>query len=181
LLAVAVSMLSRSDDEVSLEAIAKEAGVGIGTLYRHFPTREALVAEAYASEIGLMCAAAAGLLDTLPADVALREWMQWFVDYVAAKRGVADALQAVVDGGPGGLAGIRHRITAALATLVGAGQDAGTIRDDIDPEDVLGALRGVWMAAGVRHRPGRARRLLNLLMDGLRPVAGAAFPGDAAR
>ncbi len=174
-------MLSRTDDDVSLEAIAKEAGVGIGTLYRHFPTREALVAEAYEGEIGQLCDAARRLLATLPPDVALREWMQWFVDYVVAKRDMADALQAAVDGGPGQLAAIRHQILGAVATLMEAGQGTGTIRDDVGAEDVLAALRGVWMASGGRPRPEQARRLLNLLMDGLRPAVPHAQPREADR
>ncbi len=169
-------MLSRSDEDVSLEDIAKKAGVGIGTLYRHFPTREALVMEAYGDEIDHLCTAAGGLLTTLPPDVALREWIQWFVDYVVAKRDMTRALQAAVDGGSGRLAATRHRILAALTTLMEAGREAGTIRDDMDAEDVLGALRGVWMVPGGRERPDRTRRMLNLLMDGLRAGVRDARP-----
>jgi AcrR family transcriptional regulator len=166
-LAVAVSMLSRSDEDVSLEAIAKEAGVGIGTLYRHFPTREALVVEAYGDEIDQLCTAVDGLLATLPPDVALREWMQWFVDYVAAKRNMAEALDAAVGGSSGRLADTREQITGAVHTLMKAGWEAHRIRRDVDADDVLYMLRGIWMISGDLTRPDRARRLLNLLMDGL--------------
>ncbi len=165
-------MLSRSDEEVSLEAIAREAGVGIGTLYRHFPTREALVVEAYGDEIDQLCTAVGGLLATLPPEVALREWMQWFVDYVTAKRGMPAALTAAVDGTPE-LADTRDAIVAALDGLLAAGREAGTIRDDLDAQDTLAALRGIWLVPAGPARADRARRLLNLLLDGLRAGAGA--------
>jgi AcrR family transcriptional regulator len=177
LLGVAVSMLSRSDQDVSLEAIAKEAGVGIGTLYRHFPTREALVVEAYGDEIDQLCTAVTGMLATLPADVALREWMQWFVDYVGTKRGMAEALGAAVGATSGQLADTREQILGALQTLLEAGWEAGMIREDVDVDDVLSTLRGIWMTASDPPHGDRARRLLNLLMDGLRTGARGAGAG----
>ncbi len=168
LLAVAVSMLSRSDEDVSLEAIAKEAGLGIGTLYRHFPTREALVVEAYGDEIDQLCTAVSGLLGTLPPGVALREWMQWFVDYVATKRDMAAALHTAVGARSGPLADTREQLLGALQTLMEAGWEAATVRNDVDAEDVLCTLRGIWMTSADPPRGDQARRLLNLLMDGLR-------------
>jgi AcrR family transcriptional regulator len=180
LLAVAVSMLTRTDGEISLEAIAREAGVGIGTLYRHFPTREALVVEAYSDEIDQLCTAVTALLGTLPPHVALREWMQWFVDYVTAKRGMAEALGAAVDGGSGQLADTREQLVTALDSLLRAGWEEGTVRDDMEAEDVLFALRGVWMVP-TPEQPARARRLLNLLMDGLRAEAADPGPSSAAK
>lgn len=174
LLAVAVSTLSRSDSEVSLEAIAREAGVGIGTLYRHFPTREALVVEAYADELDHLCTAVDGLLGSLPPEVALREWMQWFVDYVATKRGMPGALAAAVDATGGPLADIREQVLAALARLLEAGQAAEVFGADVDAEDLLCALRGIWILPDSGPRPERARRLLNLLVDGVE--AGAPRP-----
>ncbi|MGH9081510.1 MAG: TetR/AcrR family transcriptional regulator [Acidimicrobiales bacterium] len=179
LLAVAVSMLSRSNEDVSLEAIAREAGVGIGTLYRHFPTRESLVVEAYGDEIDQLCTAISGLLATLPPQVALREWMQWFVDYVTAKRNMPEALNAAVDVSSGRLADTRDQIIGALRTLMEAGSAAGSIRGDVDAEDVLCMLRGIWMVSGDPSRPDQARRLLNLLMDGLQAAAPAAGRGSA--
>jgi AcrR family transcriptional regulator len=173
LVAVAVSMLARTDEEISLEAIAREAGVGIGTLYRHFPTREALVVEAYSDEIDQLCTAVTGLLGTLPPDVALREWMQWFVDYVTVKPGMAEALGVAVDRGSGQLADTREQLVTAVDTLLRAAWEVGTVRNDTDAEDVLFALRGVWMVPRP-EQPRRARRLLNLLMDGLR-----ADPADS--
>jgi len=168
LLAVAVPALARSDGEVTLEAIAREAGVGIGTLYRHFPTREALVEAASRHEVDQLCGAVGRLLATLPPEAALREWMQWFVDYVATKRGMAAALQPVLDSDEPQFAHTYDQIVSALRVLMGAAVDSGAIHPDSDPEDVLRALRGVWLVADEHHRSDQARRLLNLLMDGLR-------------
>jgi AcrR family transcriptional regulator len=179
LVAVAVTLLSRSDADVSLESIAHEAGVGIGTLYRHFPTREALVATAYGNEIEQLCGAADGLLATFPPEVALREWMQWFVDYVAAKRELPATLQSVVDVGAAPFPRLRSRIVGALGSLMAAGVSAGTIRDDLQADDTLRALRGIWMLPDGAERSEQARRLLNLLMDGLRTGATGSTPSGS--
>jgi AcrR family transcriptional regulator len=171
LLAVAVEALSHSEGDVPLESIAKQAGVGIGTLYRHFPTREALVEAAYRHEVDRLCAAAAELLVTMPPDAALREWMQRFVDYVATKRGMAAALQSVVSSDSPLFAHTYHQIVDALSSLLRAAGAAGAIRVDADPDDVLRALRGCWLAANEHAHGDQAGRLLDLLMDGLRYCA----------
>lgn len=172
LLAVAVDALAHSDGAVPLEAIAKEAGVGIGTLYRHFPTREALVEAAYRHEVDRLCAASEELQRDLAPDVALREWMKRFVRYVATKRGMAAALQSVVAADSQLFARTYGQIVAALRSLLDAAIADGTIRADADPEDVLRAMRGVWLVAGEQADPAQANRLLDLLMDGLRFTAG---------
>lgn len=179
LLAVAVEMLSASgaagrggtgggDEEVPLEAIARRAGVGIGTLYRHFPSRAALIEEAYRHEVHRLCDAAAELAATMAPDVALREWMDRFVGYIITKRGMANALQSVVSSDSDLFAETYRQIVTALATLLNAGAGAGTIREDTEAEDVLRALRGVWMVADSPDAREQADRLLDLLMDGLR-------------
>jgi AcrR family transcriptional regulator len=168
LLEVAVRAFSTDGPDVSLEAIAKETGVGIGTLYRHFPTREALVEAAYRSELDRLCEAAPELLEELPANVALRTWMDRFVDYMTTKRGMAEALRAVIASGGNPYAHSRDRMLTAIGRLLEAGAAAGTIRTDTHPPDVLTALSGVTLAVG---DPAQAGRLLDLLMDGLR------FPG----
>src|SRR5258705_7895484 len=99
LLEAAVRAFSQDGPDVTLEAVAKDAGVGIGTLYRHFPTREALVEAAYRNELARLCDAVADLLQTMPPDEALRTWMDRFVDYMTTKRGMADALRAVIASG----------------------------------------------------------------------------------
>ncbi|WP_308190632.1 TetR/AcrR family transcriptional regulator [Streptomyces sp. HPF1205] len=177
LLAAAVSALA-DGGEVTLEAIAKDAGVGIGTLYRHFPTREALVEAAYRSELTRLCEAAPLLLDAGPADLATRAWMDRFVDYMIAKRGMADALRAVVASGGNPFAHSRDLLVGTLSALLEAGAREGALRTDIDPADVLTALSGVSLAAGRPDNREQAGRLLDLLMDGLRHGAGGG-PGRA--
>src|SRR5450631_2391363 len=96
LLMAAVELFAGSGEDVALEAIAERAGVGIGTLYRHFPTREGLAEAAYRNEVQLLCDAAGELLADAPPDVALAEWMDRFVTYVAAKRSMASMLQSAI-------------------------------------------------------------------------------------
>jgi AcrR family transcriptional regulator len=168
LLEVAVRAFSTEGPEVTLEAVAKEAGVGIGTLYRHFPTREALVEAAYRSELLRLCAAADELVAEEPGDVALRTWMDRFVDYMTTKRGMADALRAVIASGLNPYAESRDRLLAAIGTLLRAGIEARTVRSDVEAADVLASLTGVSLAAGEPAKREQAGRMLDLLMDGLR-------------
>jgi AcrR family transcriptional regulator len=168
LLEAAVSAFSREGPDVTLDAIAKDAGVGIGTLYRHFPTREALVEAAYRNELARLCDAVADLLRIMPPDDATRAWMDRFVDYMTTKRGMADALRAVIASGGNPFAQSRDRLVGAITALLQAGAAAGTIRPDIEPADVLASLSGVSLAAGEPAQRDQARRLLDLLMDGLR-------------
>ncbi|MEV4713348.1 TetR family transcriptional regulator [Micromonospora sp. NPDC049374] len=168
LLEAAVRAFSRSGAEVTLEQIARDAGVGIGTLYRHFPTREALVEAAYRNELERLCDSAAELLERLPPEVATRAWMDHFIDYLATKREMADALRLVIAAGTNPFAQSRDRLIAAVDRLLTAGAAAGTVRSDVDPGDVLAGLSGVSLAAGGREQRDQAQRLLDLLMDGLR-------------
>jgi AcrR family transcriptional regulator len=178
LLNAAVRAFSAGGPDDTLEAIAKDAGVGIGTLYRHFPTRDALVEAAYRNELARLCDAAAELLQTLPADRALRVWMDRFVDYMTTKRGMADALRAVIASGGNPYAQSRDRLVATLTDLLRAGAAAGTVRTDVAAGDVLAGLSGVSLAAGEPAQRDQARRLLDLLMDGLRHRAGAPPAAD---
>ena len=153
---------------MTLDAIAKDAGVGIGTLYRHFPTREALVEAAYRNELARLCDAVPGLLADLPPDQAMRMWMDRFVDYMTTKRDMADALRAVIASGGNPYSESRDRLITAVTTLLGAGAAAGTLRPDVEPGDVLTSLSGVSMATVGPEQRDRAGRVLDLLMDGLR-------------
>jgi AcrR family transcriptional regulator len=173
LLEVAVRALSQGGAEVPLEAIAKEAGVGIGTLYRHFPTREALVDAAYRSELAKLCESATDLLRDSPPERALRVWMDHFIDYMATKQGMSEALRALIDSGGNPFSESGSRLTAALSLLLTAGAEGGTLRPDIAPEDVLAALNGVSLSSGGPALRERAGRLLDLLLDGLRYQADA--------
>lgn len=169
LLDAAVRAFSQDGPEVTLDAIAKDAGVGIGTLYRHFPTREALIEAAYRNELARLCDSVGELLAAQPPDEALRTWMDRFVDYMATKRGMSDALRVVIASGVNPYAQSRDRLTTAITALLEAGVEAGTIRPDAQAGDVLIGLGGVTMAASERDQAGR---LLDLLRDGLRYRAG---------
>ncbi|RCG32241.1 TetR/AcrR family transcriptional regulator [Sphaerisporangium album] len=168
LLEVAVRAFSQDGPDVTLDAIAKKAGVGIGTLYRHFPTREALVEAAYRNELARLSDAVPGLLESLPPDQAARAWMDHFFDYMTTKRGMAEALRAVIASGGDPFSESRVRLVAAVTALLEAGAAAGTVRADVLPEDVLASLNGVCLAAGDAARRDQANRMLDLLMDGLR-------------
>ena len=165
LLAAARESFAGAEGPVSLEAVARGAGVGIGTLYRHFPTREALVEEVYAAELDDLTAGAASLLAEFPPEVALRRWMQRYAAFVATKRGMMDTLRSSFASGR--LAPhTRERVTSAFAAILGAGAAAGTLRGDVDPDDAATMLHGVFLASAGDH-PGRTGRLLDLLADAL--------------
>ena len=168
LLAVAARAFSQDGPDVTLDSIAKEAGVGIGTLYRHFPTREALVEATYRNELARLCDAADDLLATRPPDQATRQWMDRFIDYMTTKRGMADALRVVVAAGGDPFAESLGRLLGAITTLLAAGAAPGLMRSDVQPGDVLASLSGVSLAAGEPAQREQASRMLDLLMDGLR-------------
>ncbi|MFG3104486.1 TetR/AcrR family transcriptional regulator [Streptomyces sp. NPDC048182] len=170
LLAAARDAFAAAEGPVPLEAVARGAGVGIGTLYRHFPTREALVEAVYAAELDEVTASAPALLERLPPDAALRAWTDRYAAFVATKRGMADALRAGWASGSIATPATRERVTAALATLLAAGAEAGTLRADTDPEDVTVLLLGVFLATAADADRGRTARLLDLLVDALRPT-----------
>jgi AcrR family transcriptional regulator len=161
--------------DTSLEEIAERAGVGIGTLYRHFPTREHLVEVVYRREVEDLCQAAETLAKKHSPDVALSEWMLRFVDYIAAKRGMADSLKLLVASNSEFFAESSGRIPAALQKLVDAAIATGTIRADIESSDVLHALSGIYSAPKTPQWRERSKRMVALLMDGLR--FGAAKQG----
>ena len=168
LLAAAVELFAERGTEGSLEEVAKRAGVGIGTLYRHFPTRDALVEAAYRNEVAQLRAAADELLAELPPDAALEAWMRRFVDYGSAKRGMRDALQSIAGGSATLFADTRSQVTEAVAVLLRAGAKAGTLRSDVEPEDVLRAMGAIWTMPDGDDFPEQAMRVLGLVLDGLR-------------
>jgi AcrR family transcriptional regulator len=168
LLAAAAAAFAREGPEVTLESIAKDAGVGIGTLYRHFPSREALVDAAYRSELARLCDSVPVLLDAMAPDKAMRTWMDQFLEYMTTKRGMSDALRKVIAAGGNPFAESRTRLLAAFAALLKAGAADGTLRSDLDPADLLASMSGVSLAVGDPAQREQAGRLLDLLMDGLR-------------
>jgi AcrR family transcriptional regulator len=168
LLSAAVRAFSQDGADVTLDAIAKDAGVGIGTLYRHFPTREALIEAAYRSELARLCDAVPDLLQEMRPDEATRAWMDRYIEYMTTKRGMADALRAVIASGGTPYAQSRDRLITAITSLLQAGAASGMLRADVEPADVLASLSGISLAAGEPAQRAQARRLLDLLMDGLR-------------
>lgn len=168
ILEAAVRAFSERGADVPIDAIAKAAGVGSATLYRHFPTREALVEAAYRNELARVCDSAAELLADHPPDEALRLWMDRFIDYLAAKHGMADALRAAVASGADPFSETLDKLGTAIGTLLHAGTEAGLLRADVDAFDVGLSLAGVALVTSAPDQRERAGRLLDLLLDGLR-------------
>jgi AcrR family transcriptional regulator len=158
------------EHKATLEGIARDAGVGIGTLYRHFPTREALVEAVYRAELARLCDSAAELLADLDPAAALRAWMDRFAGYVAAKRDMADTLRVIVAAGTITTSQARERLAATVQILLDEGAAAGTLRDDVLAQDVVVSLVGIFLACGPEQRE-QAGRMMDLLMAGLRPGA----------
>jgi AcrR family transcriptional regulator len=163
--------------EASLNSIAKRAGVGIGTLYRHFPTREALILAVYRHEVQQAADAAPALLARLAPVDALREWMERLAHYGMTKVGLAGALSSVAS--HDSLAAEAYEpVIGALSMLLQANERAGTIRPGLDPDDVLLMMGFLWRIDPRTDWRSRSGRLLDLLMDGLRAGApNAAAPG----
>ncbi|MFG3281470.1 TetR/AcrR family transcriptional regulator [Streptomyces sp. NPDC048111] len=167
ILTTAARMFAERGLDTHLEHIAKEAGVGIGTLYRNFPTRDALVEAAYRNELARLCDAAPELLAALPPREALRAWMGRLLDYASAKQGMADALRSLAAQGAAPHARSRELIQDALASLMDAAVGAGTIRADLTSDDLFVGLTGIALAAAGPEQREQAERLLDLTMDGL--------------
>ena len=149
---------------VSLESIARDAGVGIGTLYRHFPNREALVETIYRAELAEVAAAAEQLLKRHPPQTALRRWMDRYASFVAAKRGMAESLYAIFDSGAMEPSQTRDSIVGAVDALLQAGVEDGTLRSDVQADDVVSSLIGIFLASG---SPDQTGRMLDLLAAGV--------------
>jgi len=169
ILEVAKTAFAKHGSQASLDDIAKDAGVGAGTLYRHFPTRDALIEGVYGSEVEKLAAAARKFGETKSPVEALRAWMLLFVDHIAAKQIIAPALNAYV-GGPSKLyEGSRAQMQQAIESLVKRAIKSGEIRKDIDPFDLLRALIGVSHVSTVPNWQQSARRLVDILIAGSRP------------
>jgi AcrR family transcriptional regulator len=168
LLAAASRAFASAETEPSMRAIAREAGVGIATLYRHFPTRESLVDAVYQDQVHRLTQGARELLQELPPAEAMRRWMDLFADWLATKHGMTHTLLAMIDAGEIPHVQTRDELLAAIATILDAGSAAGDLRTDISAEDIAASLVGTFTVAGRPEQDPQAQRLLNLLMDGLR-------------
>jgi AcrR family transcriptional regulator len=170
LLEVAKEAFTRSGADTSLEDIARQAGVGPGTLYRHFPTREALLEAVYRSEMEKLAAAEQKLAETAPPIEALRAWLVLFVDAVATKQIIAPALNTLVGDPKKVFEASYARIHEAIRALVKRAIKNGDIRKDLDPIDLLRALIGVSNVASSPDWQQSARRLVDILITGSRPI-----------
>jgi AcrR family transcriptional regulator len=169
-LEAAKQAFTRSGADASLDDIAKQAGVGPGTLYRHFPSREALVEDVYRTEVEKLAAAERNFAETMPPIEALRAWMLLFVDYIATKRIIAPALNALVGSYSKVFEASYNQVWDAIRALVKRAIKNGDIRKDLDPIDLLRALIGVSNVASSPDWQQSARRLVYILITGSRPV-----------
>ncbi len=170
ILEVAKAAFTRCGADASLDEIAKQAEVGAGTLYRHFPTRDALIEAVYRSEVEKLAAAERQFSETMPPIDALRTWMLLFVDHIAAKQIIAPALNSVVGGPSKLIESSRGLIQGAIDALVKRAIQSGEIRSDLEPFDLLRALIGVSHIASGPGWQQSARRLVDILIIGSRPV-----------
>jgi AcrR family transcriptional regulator len=177
LLDAARAAFASGREPVTLEQIARDSGVGIGTLYRHFPTREALVEALYRQELADLCASVDDLLAAHSPEDALRAWMDRFADYVAAKREMADALRAVFATGAVTVSQARQELTAAVQTIldadraVQANSAVGTLRDDVRADDIVAMIVGMFTATSLAGGHEQLERMFGLLMNAVRRPA----------
>jgi AcrR family transcriptional regulator len=170
ILEVAKEAFSRRGANASLDDVAKQAGVGAGTLYRHFPTRDALIEAVYRTEVEKLAAAERKFAEAMPPIEALRAWMLLFIDYIATKQIIAPVLNTFV-GGPSKLyEGSRDHIEGAINGLVKRAIKSGDIRKDLEPFDLLRALVGVSNVASSPNWQQSAKRLVDILISGSRTV-----------
>ncbi|MFB4420138.1 TetR/AcrR family transcriptional regulator [Streptomyces sp. QL37] len=179
LLAAAAQAFTRDGDGATLKQIAKDAGVGIATLYRRFPTREQLVDATYRYETARLSARTPDLLGELPADRALRTWMSEVLDHIATKHGMADTLKTLLRDDEQLSSRTREQLTGAIEEFRLAGIAQGVLRGDVPSTDILMNLAGVTLVAGAAHQRAQAERLLDLLMDGITRPAGWREPCQA--
>ena len=169
ILEVAKEAFTRYGANASLDDIAKEAGVGPGTLYRHFPTRDALIEAVYRTEVEKLATAERKFAETMAPIDALRAWMLLFVDYIAAKHIIAPALNTFVGGASKLYEGSRGQIQGAIEALVKRAIKSGDIRKDLEPFDLLRALIGVSNVSSTPDWRQSAKRLVDILITGSRP------------
>ena len=170
ILEIAKDAFTRLGANISMDDIARQAGVGAGTLYRHFPTRDALLEAVYRTEVEKLAAAERELAEAMPPIEALRTWMLLFIDYIEAKQIIAPALNTLICGPSKLFDASGAQIKGAIQRLVDRAIESGDIRPDLDPLDLLRALVGVSNVASVPDWPQSARRLVEILIIGSRPI-----------
>ena len=167
LLDAAMAVFMTTGVDAPVREIAEKAGVGVGTVYRHFPSRADLVAAVFRHEIDACADAAPALAAEHPPGEALARWMQRYAAFIGAKRGLATALKSgdpAFDSLPDYFHG---RLTPALGSLLSSAAEAGEVRADVEPDDLLNAVASLCMQARA-EKPDHAGRMVSLLVDGLR-------------
>src|SRR5271155_2243321 len=170
ILDVAKQAFTRFGANASLDDIAKQSGVGPGTLYRHFPTREELLRSVYRTELENLAAAEQKFAQTMPPIEALRAWLLLFVDTIAAKQLIAPALNTLLGDPKKVFEASYAKMHEAIRALVKRAVESGQIRSDLDPMDLLRALIGVSNVASAPDWQQSARRLVDILIVGSRPI-----------
>ena len=170
LLQAATRVFVCAGTEPSMRAIARQAGVGIATLYRHFPTRGSLVDAVYRDQAARLTGGARELLARLPPPAALRRWMELSGDWIATRNGMLGTLLAMTEPGETAHAQTQAELLAAIDEILHAGRLTGELRADVTAEDIAASLIGIFTVARPPEHHARASRLLNILMDGLRPA-----------
>jgi len=171
--AARAAFLERGADDVSLEEIARRAGVGIGTLYRHFPTRQALLEAVYRDQVDTLSARAEELLRTESPEEALAEWMRALLEFSSTKRSMTSALLATLGTDSELLSACATVIRGSAEALLARAQQAGVVRPDADAGDLMRLVHAVSIATEKAPDPGQADRMLALILDGLRPQHAA--------
>ncbi len=170
ILEVARLVFTRHGAEATLDDIARQAGIGSGTLYRHFPTRDALIEAVYRSEVEKLTAAGQRFVAIMPPLEALRAWMLLFIDHVADKRLILPAMDTVAGGSLRLIEGARGLIHSAFVALVQRAIDSGDLRPETDSNDFVRALIGVFHTTALPGWEPSARRIVNILIAGSRPT-----------
>lgn len=170
ILEVAKIAFTRHGAEATLDDIARRAAIGPGTLNRHFPTRDALIEAVYRSEVERLAAAGQHFAATMPPLEALRAWMYLFVEHVADKRLILPAMDTVAGGSMRLIEGARFLIHEAYFALIQGAIRSGDLRKDIDPDDLIRALVGIFHTTAMPGWEPSARRIVNILIAGSRPT-----------
>lgn len=181
ILEVARLAFVRHGAEATLDDIARRAKVGPGTLYRHFPTRDALIEALYRSEVEKLTAAGHRFAATMPPLAALRSWMFLFIDHVAGKKLILPAMDTVAGGSMRLIEGTRGLIHDAFTALVQRAIDSGDLRDTTEPGDFVRALVGVFYTTALPGWKGSARRIADILIAGSRPAQEPPYASPASR
>ncbi len=170
ILEIARLAFTRHGAEATLDDIARQAGIGSGTLYRHFPTRDALIEAVYRSEVEKLTAAGQRFAATMSPLEALRAWMLLFIDHVADKRLILPAMESVAGGSMRLFEGVRGLIHGTFLALLERAIRNGDLRSDTEPNDLVRALVGVFHTTAMPGWEPSARRIVDILIAGSRPT-----------